>query len=580
MAKMPDSLQATRVPLSETDPGPAEPTRQHVLTVAVEDYYQVGAFNRLIQQGKWHRFESRVEAGTGRTLDLLREHDVTATFFVLGWIAQEMPELVRRIAEEGHEVASKGFYHRSIRQMSPEEFREDLSRSREVIEAASGRPVHGYRVADEWFEHQDLWALDVLAQEGYRYDSSIAPIGPLYRRQPWRRFVHPHAVGDRSIWEFPISAASILGWGLPIAGGNWFRQLPARFIRWQVSSWNKRYDAPLVMYFHTWELDPDQPRITAAPWIQRVRQYRNLSRMSHRLRWFLERLRFRSVADHLGVALEPVQARVPEAASLRVQLPEPDPSHTRPARERATVVVPCYNEELILPYLARTLANMKTQLEGRFELEFILVDDGSRDGTWNLLQRLFGSLPDHRVLRHVRNQGVAAAILTGIRNATTNVVCSIDCDCTYDPLILGDMIPLLRPGVDLVTASPYHAEGKVINVPGWRLVLSRTLSLLYRLVLHNQLHTYTSCLRVYRRSSAARLELTRRGFLGIAETLGRIDLAGGRIVEFPATLEVRLVGRSKMKVLGTIVGHLGLLGSLARQQLGRSLRAVLAPSQS
>lgn len=557
-----------------------EEPRHHILTVAVEDYFQVGAFNRLIQRGKWHRFETRVDAGTTRTLELLREFDVKATFFVLGWIAEEMPELVRRISAEGHEVASKGFYHRSINQMAPEEFRDDLARSREVIERASGRPVHGYRVADLWFAESDLWALDVLAKEGYLYDSSIAPIGRLYRRQPWRRFLHTHAAESCPIWEVPISGTSFLGLSLPIAGGNWFRQLPESFIRRQVARWARTYDAPLVMYFHTWELDPEQPRITAAPWLQRVRQYRNLARMEPQLRWFLQRYRFGPVARQLGLELAPLAVQAAQREPRLTIAPKRAPVIAAANRPRASVVVPCYNEELILPYLANTLANVRAQLEPRFQLEFLFVDDGSRDGTWKTLQNLFGGQPDCRLLRHTRNQGVAAAILTGIRAASTSVVCSIDCDCTYDPQILGDMIPMLTPGVDMVTASPYHPLGKVINVPGWRLLLSRCLSRLYRLVLHSRLHTYTSCVRVYRRSSTVRLGISRGGFLGIAELLGRLDLAGGRIVEFPATLEVRLVGRSKMKTVATIGGHIKLLLALASQRMRRSGRTVLVASES
>jgi polysaccharide deacetylase family protein (PEP-CTERM system associated) len=560
---------------------PLEEPRHHILTVAVEDYFQVGAFNRLIQRGKWHRFETRVAAGTTRTLELLREFDVKATFFVLGWVAEEMPELVRGISAEGHEVASKGYYHRSINQMSPEEFRDDLARSREVIERASGRPVHGYRVADLWFAESDLWALDVLAEEGYLYDSSVAPIGTLYRRQPWRRFLHTHNAGSRSIWEFPISTTSFFGLNLPIAGGNWFRQLPESFIRREVSRWARTYDAPFVMYFHTWELDPDQPRITAAPWHQRVRQYRNLARMGPQLRWFFQRFRFAPVAQQLGMDLAPVGGPpVDRSPSLTLGTRRPAPVVAAAHRPRASVVVPCYNEELILPYLANTLANVRAQLESRFQLEFLFVDDGSQDGTWKMLHQLFGGQPDCRVLRHNQNQGVASAILTGIRAASSNVVCSIDCDCTYDPLILGEMIPMLTSGVDMVTASPYHPKGKVINVPAWRLLLSRSLSRLYQVVLHSRLHTYTSCLRVYRRSSTVRLGITRGGFLGIAELLGRLDLAGGRIVEYPATLEVRLVGRSKMKTLVTIGGHIRLLLALARQRMKRSGRTALVASQS
>ena len=151
------------------------------------------------------------------------------------------------------------------------------------------------------------------------------------------------------------------------------------------------------------------------------------------------------------------------------------------------------------------------------------------------------------------------AILTGIQAAQTEIVCSIDCDCTYDPMSFLNMIPLLVDGVDLVTASPYHLQGEVRNVPGWRLGLSKTASAFYRCVLRQKLATYTSCFRVYRKSTTAHLSLTESGFLGVAEMLGRLDLRGAKIVEYPTTLEVRLFGRSKMKVIRTIAGHLRLL---------------------
>ena len=164
--------------------------------------------------------------------------------------------------------------------------------------------------------------------------------------------------------------------------------------------------------------------------------------------------------------------------------------------------------------------------------------------------------------------GLARTIETGIRHAETPVVCSIDCDCTYDPHELGRMIPLLTDGVDLVTASPYHPQGSVRNVPFWRIFLSKSLSKLYRVVLRQKLHTYTSCFRVYRRETALGISVERGGFFGVTEMLGRLDLQGRRIVECPATLDVRVLGRSKMKILLTIMGHLSLLAQLVGLRAG------------
>ncbi len=546
----------------------------------MEDYFQVGAFNQLVQRGEWYRFESRVEHGTRRTLDLLDEHKVRATFFVLGWVAEQVPELVREVADRGHEVASKGYYHRNIGGMTPGEFADDLLRARDAIERASGRRVHGYRVAGEWLQEADLWALDVLTAQGYRYDSSFAPRLGQNSEHHWRGVSHRHRVGDGSIWEFPVASMRVLGRNVPL-GGNYLRQLPQWLVRLGARQWLAGESAPLVLYFHTWELDADQPRISAARAAQRLRHYRNLEMMPERLGWFLREVPFTSISDYLGLDRgETAQLVSPRAsdASLAAALAAPAVSESsrEPTTQQAvTVVVPCYNEELILPYLANTLRSVEAELSRSYDLRFIFVDDCSTDGTAASLERLFGTHANCRILRLRANEGPAGAILRGIAEAGTDVICSIDCDCTYDPHRLAEMIPLLTSGVALVTASPYHPRGAVRNVPTWRLALSRNLSRLYRLVLRNQLATYTSCFRVYRREAMAGMTLDRTGFLGVTEMLCRLDLAGHRIVEFPTTLEVRMLGRSKLRILRIIGGHLVMI---ARLLLGRVWGSVgLAP---
>lgn len=548
-------------------PGFEKDATAHLLTVVVEDYYHVAPLKGVVESEKWYRFERRVEGNTLKALDLLEEYGVTATFFVLGSIADEMPRLVREIACRGHEVASKGHLHHSIRHFTRDAFREDLLRSKAALEDAAGCPVVGYRIGHRWFGPRDLWALDVLAEEGFAYDSSVRPLFRNFSAEPWRRrpFCHRHA--EREIWEFPLSSMSCGGLSLPISGGNYFRQLPRRIVQRAVAKWMEREAAPFLMYFHVWELDPDQPRIQAAPWTQRVRQYRNLERMEGIVRHYLERYSFGAIFDHLGL---------PRRENPTPPDPfwedEPSEVHFLHSTVPLTIVVPCFNEELILPYLANTLRSVSRTLRGDYDVRFIFVDDGSADGTWTTLHEIFGSRADCQLLRHESNRGVAASILTGIRHAETEVVCSIDCDCTYDPHQLEAMIPRLTEDVDLVTASPYHPAGRVINVPGWRLFLSRSLSRLYRVVLHHRLSTYTSCFRVYRRSSLAGLKFREGGFLGVAELLGRLDLEGRVIVEHPATLEVRLLGRSKMNTLRTVFGHLRLLTRLAFSRLGMVLR--------
>jgi polysaccharide deacetylase family protein (PEP-CTERM system associated) len=564
-----------------TPPSAPWAPERHLLTVVLEDYFQVAPLKGVIPTRRWGRFDTRVDRNTSKALALLDEFGIKATFFVVGWIADEMPEVVRRVAESGHEIASKGYFHRGIRGLGREEFRDDLVRAREALERAAGRPVSGYRIAEGWFTPQDLWALDVLAEEGFVYDSSVRPIFRSYAAQPERRQVHCHHHAGRTLWEFPIPSLSLGGWSLPIAGGNYLRQTPPWLMQRAVAHWHRTAGVPFLMYFHVWELDPEQPRIEAAPLWERVRQYRNLDRMDGILRVYLETYRFSGIGDYLmrhGVALPSLAlpAAVPVAAAAAHAAPAAVP-HAPAARHLpVTVVVPVYNEELTLPYLANTLRGLGAALGADYDLHFVFVDDGSRDGTWEALRETFGGRPQTTLLRHQANRGVAAAILTGIRHARTEVVCSIDCDCTYDPHQLRHMIPLLEDGVDLVTASPYHPRGRVCNVPAWRLALSKGLSRLYRRVLHHQLATYTSCFRVYRRAAVVGLPVEAGGFLGVAEMLGLLDLRGGRIVECPAVLEVRLLGRSKMKVARTMAGHLRLLARLAAARYRRRDHAGVA----
>ena len=543
----------------------ARAEKKNILTVAVEDYYQVGAFNQAVQLGQWHRFESRIERNTHKALDLLDRNGVKATFFALGWIADEFPEVIREISRRGHEVASKGYWHRSIRQMTPGEFRDDLLRSREALEKASGKRVLGYRVAHNWLHPADLWALEILAQEGFAYDSSICPILRGWSNEPWRRTLHRHRAGDREIWEVPLSTMNVLGLSVPIAGGNYYRQFPHRMMKAAFHRWNATHHEPFVMYFQVWELDRDQPRISASSLLTRIRHYRNLGKMGWVLSDYFRQAQFQSIGEHLGLAevLVPGKTEIAPAPRERIragfEVGATSETETAARRAKVTVVVPCYNEELVLPYLSNTLEQVERAYAERYQLHFVFVDDRSQDGTYAALNRIFGSHPRCTILRHSTNLGVAHAILTGIRAAQTEIVCSIDCDCTYDPHQIGAMIPLLTDGIDLVTASPYHREGRVVNVPEWRLVLSRTLSAFYRRILRTKLATYTSCFRVYRRSAAIDVPIRERGFLGVVEMLGLMDRQGCAIVECPAVLEVRMLGRSKMKLLRTILGHIKLL---------------------
>lgn len=229
-----------------------------------------------------------------------------------------------------------------------------------------------------------------------------------------------------------------------------------------------------------------------------------------------------------------------------------------------TVVVPCCNEEEALPALSAALSEFERTASRRYEVHFVFVDDGSTDRTWRLLQHYFGANPNAGLLRHETNRGVTVSIMDGIRHAKTDIVCSIDSDCTAGPEELLGLIPALADDVDMVTGSPYHPQGKVLGVPAWRLALSKSASFLYRCVLRQKLHTYTSCFRVYRRSAILNLQLRENGYAGVAETLGMLDLKGCKVVEYPITLKTRQAGHSKLKLVRTVMGQLRVLTRLAR----------------
>jgi dolichol-phosphate mannosyltransferase len=236
-----------------------------------------------------------------------------------------------------------------------------------------------------------------------------------------------------------------------------------------------------------------------------------------------------------------------------------------------SVVVPMYNERECVESLMSSLDKLEHSLAKNYDFEFVLVDDGSSDETVALLKKATGGRPNCRIVEHGANRGIGAAIQTGIRAAVHEVVVSMDCDGSYHPALMAELIPLLTPGVDLVTASPYHPFGCVENVPMWRLRLSRLASQLYGLACWRRLTCYTSCFRVYRRSAVAPIELNNEGFVGVAELLCRVLQRGGQVVEHPALLRSRVAGQSKMRVVRASIGHLRLMSKITvRRLLGQS----------
>jgi polysaccharide deacetylase family protein (PEP-CTERM system associated) len=273
---------------------------RNALTVDVEDYYQVSAFESVVQFREWERYESRVERNTYRLLELLDTHHTQATFFVLGWIAERHPALIRDIGIQGHEVASHGYAHQRVYTQTPAQFREETRRSKRLLENITGRSVLGYRAASYSITAQSLWALDILQEEGFAYDSSIFPVRhDRYGIPKAQRFCHV-LNGPRGLCcvEFPPSTVVFLRANIPIAGGGYFRLFPYFLTHWGVQHLNLKERHPAMIYLHPWEVDPDQPRLPSGL-LTRWRHYINLHKVEGRLQRLLQDFSFGTMVQIL-----------------------------------------------------------------------------------------------------------------------------------------------------------------------------------------------------------------------------------------------------------------------------------------
>jgi len=536
----------------------------HIVTILLHDYFHRGVFKQVVGEKQWSRFEGRLDKNVDAALELLGSFNIKGTFFTLGWIADNDPAIIKRIVAEGHEIADAGYSVRSIGEMTPAQFRDDLRRSRRALENAGANKIIGFRSAYKWLDKNQFWALDVLREEGYLYDASYKPslMGAKHR------FAFEYKTKNGFLREFPTATRSIFGVNVPISGGSYLRLLPHWMMYRYFSHWNKNIPAPFVLYFHPWELDPDQPVINAVGNLAKMKQYSNLGKMKGILPRYFREGKFQSVSQYLGIDLEfPIKKRsdVPSVGAFIGQCDEDAVGVDIEALTPVSIAIPCYNESDSIPYLVKALEELRCAALKFYRFTFIFVDDCSSDNTFEMLQKTFGARKDCKIIRHEKNKGVAGALMTGIIAADTEIVCTIDADCSYDPLELIKMIPLLEQNsADMVTASPYHKNGFVFGVPEWRLFLSRSLSNMYHFVLHHKLSTYTSCFRVCRRSMVMKTDPKYNDFRGVIELLAKIDLQGGRLIEYPTTLHSRIFGFSKMKVLKTIAGHLGLLTEIYR----------------
>lgn len=272
----------------------------NALTIDVEDYFQVANFEKVVGFYNWDRYESRVADNTIKILDIFSEKNVKATFFVLGWIAQRFPGLVKKIHSQGHEIASHGYSHQLIYQQSPLEFKQDIRNTNILLEQITGKPVLGYRAPTYSITKDSLWALDVLNEEGFKYDSSIFPAyhdkGGISGANP---YLHRIENSNGGILEFPISTIQILGQNIPFAGGGYFRLFPYWFVKLSMKKINNK-GYPAIVHLHPWEIDPRQPRIKTDS-LGRFRHYLNLDKTESKLKRLLNDFKFAPVKEVLGL---------------------------------------------------------------------------------------------------------------------------------------------------------------------------------------------------------------------------------------------------------------------------------------
>ncbi|MDH4053921.1 MAG: DUF3473 domain-containing protein [Gammaproteobacteria bacterium] len=269
------------------------------MSVDVEDYFQVSAFEHRFERRSWGDLPCRIPQNIDRILQLFSDSNVSATFFTLGWVAERFPEVVRRISGEGHEVASHGFAHHRVGSQTSDQFREDVSYTRKLLEDTSGSPVSGYRAASFSITTDTLWAYRILQEAGYKYSSSIYPISHDHYGIPSApqgafRFE------DGGIIEVPLSTVRLWGRNIPCAGGGYFRLLPFRFTQWALHRIQDHDGRAINFYFHPWELDTGQPRVNGIPTKSRFRHYVNLGRFEGRLKRILDEFKWDRLDMILG----------------------------------------------------------------------------------------------------------------------------------------------------------------------------------------------------------------------------------------------------------------------------------------
>ena len=384
---------------------------KQILTVNVEDYFHVWALrgSNAVLRKHWDRLDPRLDASLRAVLELLERYGARATFFVFGCIADRQPQIVESIMARGHEIASRGYWPRSLKGFEPSEFVDDLGRAKEALEAAGSNRIVGYR-SPAWIGREHLWMLDELIEQGYQYDSSINPILLRFAHDPFRWHVHQHWHTSKraALWEVPISTASMFGLRVAISGGNYIRQLPHWALSRAVQHQIQKGPDPVVFYFMPWELDVGQPHIQGLSMIRpcpplpqpvqdQARPRRLLGQVPLRWDW--------------GLLWARLTRRCPRKRALctRRRTSWPARSVSTAGTEPISLVVPMYNERQNISYLRRTLLGFRERLGSRYRIHLVLVDDASTDDTWDLVTKNFSRVPDCSMVRHPAKSGCGSS---------------------------------------------------------------------------------------------------------------------------------------------------------------------------
>lgn len=283
-------------------PAPENIAIKHAMTVDVEDYFHVSALAKAITPAQWSNWPATVERNTQRLLDLFDEHRIKATFFVLGWVAERHTDLIRDIAQRGHEIASHGYTHQLVYNQTPEQFRDETRASKLLLEDITQQQILGYRAASYSITRNSLWALDILAELGFSWDSSIFPVYhdrygiPNSPTSPYQI----KTTAGQILTEFPLTTAKLFGYQMPAAGGGYFRLYPYALSRALFKRATKDGSAPAIFYLHPWEIDPDQPRVKGISLLSRFRHYNNLDKCLPRLQALLSEFPFGTVSESLS----------------------------------------------------------------------------------------------------------------------------------------------------------------------------------------------------------------------------------------------------------------------------------------